>query len=133
MNIPEKMQCIEITRPGGPEVLAPSLRKVPIPKGNEVLIKVAAAGVNRPDCLQRKGVYPPPAGETDIPGLEVSGQIVSKSSKSQIFGIGDNVTALVPGGGYSEYVVTPISQCLPIPAGLSLIESAALPETCLIN
>ncbi len=130
MNIPEKMQCIEITRPGGPEVLAPSLRKVPIPKGNEVLIKVAAAGVNRPDCLQRKGVYPPPAGETDIPGLEVSGQIVSKSSKSQIFGIGDNVTALVPGGGYSEYVVTPISQCLPIPAGLSLIESAALPETC---
>ena len=130
MNIPEKMQCIEITRPGGPEVLAPSLRKVPIPKGNEVLIKVAAAGVNRPDCLQRKGVYPPPAGETDIPGLEVSGKIVSKSSKSQIFGIGDNVTALVPGGGYSEYVVTPISQCLPIPAGLSLIESAALPETC---
>ena len=81
MNIPEKMQCIEITRPGGPEVLAPSLRKVPIPKGNEVLIKVAAAGVNRPDCLQRKGVYPPPAGETDIPGLEVSGKIVSNVSK----------------------------------------------------
>ena len=124
------MQCIEISETGGPQVLRPTWRNIPNLVNNEALIKVYAAGVNRPDCLQRQGTYPPPAGQTDIPGLEVSGQIVQLKNNARNFKVGDKVTALVSGGGYSEYVTTPISQCLPIPKVLTLLEAAALPETC---
>lgn len=111
------MQAIEIVPPG---LLAPTQRPVPVAKSGEVLIRVAAAGVNRPDLLQRIGKYPPPPGITDIPGLEVAGEIV---------GTGERVCALLAGGGYAEYVVAPAGQCLPVPRNLSMVEAAALPET----
>ena len=143
--IPSAMRAIEISTPGGPEVLRPGQRPVPAPVAGEVLIEVAAAGVNRPDVLQRKGGYPPPPGASDIPGLEVAGTIValgpqdhSKSapqdrSKSapqvHAWKIGDEVCALVTGGGYAEYVAAPAVQCLPVPRGLTLEQAASLPET----
>ena len=123
MTIPNEMKCIEISRPGGPEVLSLASRPIPQVLKNEVLIKVSAAGINRPDCLQRKGVYPPPAGVTDIPGLEVSGQIIALGEQVQDQQLGDFVTALVSGEGYSEFAVAPSTQCLPIPNNLNLIES----------
>ncbi len=123
------MRAIEITVPGGPEVLRVSQRPVPVPAFNEVLIEVAAAGVNRPDVLQRKGGYPPPPGASDIPGLEVAGTIVAAGAGVSEWRPGDRVCALVTGGGYAEYVAAPAPQCLPIPRGLTLIEAAGLPET----
>jgi len=123
------MTAIEITRPGGPEVLQPCSRPLPQPGPGEVLIRVAAAGINRPDLRQRTGHYPPPEGVTDIPGLEVAGQVVALGEGSDPAALGQEVCALVQGGGYSEYCVAPWQQCLPIPAGLSLTEAAALPET----
>ncbi|MGH8730502.1 MAG: NAD(P)H-quinone oxidoreductase [Burkholderiales bacterium] len=123
------MRAIEITAPGGPEVLRVSQRPVPVPAFNEVLIEVAAAGVNRPDVLQRKGGYPPPPGASDIPGLEVAGNIVAAGAGVNEWRPGDQVCALVTGGGYAEYVAAPAPQCLPIPRGLTLIEAAGLPET----
>jgi len=126
--LPQDMTAIEITQPGGPEVLKPGRRPVPQPEGGEVLIKVAAAGVNRPDLMQRAGMYPPPPGAPDIPGLEVAGEIVALGTGVPRWKIGDKVTALVAGGGYAEYCTAPAVQCLPIPAGLSLEEAAALPE-----
>lgn len=123
------MKAIEISQPGGPEVLVLVDRPMPEPQAGEVLIKVAAAGVNRPDVLQRKGLYPPPAGASDLLGLEVSGEIVGGDAAAGGFAIGDNVCALLSGGGYAEYCVVPVAQCLPIPAGLSVIEAAGLPET----
>ncbi|HKB83739.1 MAG TPA: NAD(P)H-quinone oxidoreductase [Burkholderiales bacterium] len=139
------MQAIEISSPGGPEVLRPGRRPVPLPAAGEVLIEIAAAGVNRPDVLQRKGGYPPPPGASDIPGLEVAGTIVAigpddpgksasqDNSKSAPrvpeWKIGDNVCALVTGGGYAEYVAAPAAQCLPVPRGLTLEQAASLPET----
>jgi NADPH2:quinone reductase len=123
------MRAIEITVPGGPEVLRVTRRPVPVPAVNEVLIEVAAAGVNRPDVLQRKGGYPPPPGASDIPGLEVAGTIVSAGAGVNGWRPGDRVCALVTGGGYAEYVAAPAPQCLPIPRGLTLIEAAGLPET----
>jgi len=123
------MKAIEISRPGGPEVLVAVDRPRPEPRAGEVLIKVAAAGVNRPDVLQRKGVYPPPAGASDLPGLEIAGEIVGGDPADTGFKIGDQVCALVTGGGYAEYCPAPAVQCLPIPAGLSLTEAAGLPET----
>lgn len=123
------MKAVEITQAGGPEMLVPTERPRPEPGPGEVRIKVSAAGVNRPDVLQRSGVYPPPPGASDLPGLEVAGEIVSGDAASGGFSIGDKVCALVAGGGYAEYVVAPAAQCLPIPKGLSEIEAAGLPET----
>lgn len=123
------MRVIEIKEPGAPEVLVVGERPEPKPATGEVLIKVAAAGINRPDVFQRLGNYAPPPGASDIPGLEVSGEIVSGDVAGSAFKVGDQVCALVSGGGYAEYCVAPVAQCMPIPAGLSLIEAAGLPET----
>jgi len=123
------MRAIEISAPGGPEVLRVTQRPVPTPAANEVLIEVAAAGVNRPDVLQRKGGYPPPPGASDIPGLEVAGTIVAAGAGANTWKTGDRVCALVTGGGYAEYVAAPAPQCLPIPRGLTPVEAAGLPET----
>ena len=129
MSIPELMKAVEIKTPGGPEVLELCDRKVPDVGENEVLIKVAVAGVNRPDCLQRMGGYPPPPGASDIPGLEVAGEIVATGTMVDSEYIGKNVMALVPGGGYAEYVNVDISNTLPIPKGLSVEEAGSIPET----
>ena len=123
------MKAIEITQPGGPEVLRPCERPMPVPGAGEVLIRVHAAGVNRPDVLQRAGAYPPPPDASDLPGLEVAGEIVSGDLDGSDFKKGDFVCALAHGGGYAEYCVVPIGQCLPIPKGWSLLEAASLPET----
>jgi len=127
------MKAIEITEFGAPDVLKPAERPMPEPKAGEVLIKVAASGVNRPDVFQRKGGYAPPPGASDLPGLEVAGEIVGGTidAKHNPFGlkVGDRVCALIAGGGYAEYAVAPLSQCLPVPAGLTDIEAASLPET----
>lgn len=128
-TLPPDMTAIEIVEPGGPDVLQPTRRKIPTPEEGEVLIKVAAAGVNRPDVMQRKGQYPPPKGASDIPGLEISGTIVAKGTGVSDWREGDRVCALVTGGGYAEYCVAPTAQCLAIPHGLSDIEAAAVPET----
>ncbi len=129
MPLPEWMIAIEITEPGGPEKLVPTRRPVPQPASGEVLIKVAAAGVNRPDCLQRQGSYPPPPGASDLPGLEVAGHIVALGENVNSWSIGDEVCALLTGGGYAEYCTAPALQCLPVPTGLSVQQAAALPET----
>src|SRR5262245_35096143 len=123
------MIAIEIREPGGPEVLVPVERPTPVPAAGEVLIKVSAAGVNRPDVFQRLGRYPPPPGVTDIPGLEVSGIITEVASGPGSFRVGEAVCALVAGGGYAEYCVAPAPQCLPAPRGLDLADAAAIPET----
>ena len=123
------MKAVEISQPGAPEVLKPVERPMPVAGQGEVLIKVSAAGVNRPDVFQRKGGYPPPPGVSDLPGLEVAGEIVDGDAGAGGFKIGDKVCALVAGGGYAEYCVAPVAQCLPIPKGLSEIEAAGLPET----
>ena len=123
------MRAIEISQPGGPDVLVPTERSMPEPGAGEVLIKVAAAGINRPDVFQRKGNYAPPPGASDLPGLEVAGEIVGGDAAAGGFAVGDKVCALVAGGGYAEYCVAPAAQCLPIPKGLSDIEAAGLPET----
>ena len=128
-TLPVEMTAIEIVEPGGPDVLKPTRRTVPTPEDDEVLIKVAAAGVNRPDVMQRKGQYPPPKGASDIPGLEIAGTIVSVGKRVSDWQEGDRVCALVTGGGYAEYCVAPAAQCLEIPKGLSDIEAAAVPET----
>ena len=125
------MQAIQISHPGAAEVLQPTERPVPTAGSGEVLIKVAAAGVNRPDVFQRQGNYAPPPGASDLPGLEVSGSLLEGDfSGDNPFGLepGDAVCALLTGGGYAEYAVAPLAQCLPVPAGLSLVEAAALPE-----
>jgi NADPH2:quinone reductase len=129
MTIPKEINCIEITKPGGPENLLLVKRKTPKPNLDEVLIKVSAAGVNRPDIMQRQGFYPAPPGASDIPGLEIAGEIVEINSANTKFKLGDRVCALVSGGGYSSYCSAPIQQTLPIPKGLSFIQAAAIPET----
>jgi len=123
------MIAIEITAPGDPDVLVPVERPRPTPSAGEVLIKVAAAGVNRPDVFQRRGRYPPPPGASDIPGLEVSGVIESLGADVRDLRVGDAVCALVAGGGYAEYCVAPAPQCLPVPRGLDLVSAAGIPET----
>jgi NADPH2:quinone reductase len=123
------MQVVEISRPGGPEVLKVATRPLPQPKPGEVLIRVASAGVNRPDCLQRAGTYAPPPGASDLPGLEVAGTIVKLGEGVKQWKEGDQVCALTPGGGYAEFCITPAGHCLPIPKGWNLIEGASLPET----
>ena len=131
MSIRTDMNCIEITEPGGPEVLQPTTRPVPEAAAGEVLIRIQAAGVNRPDCVQRLGHYAPPEGITDIPGLEVAGEVVALGDGVSGIAVGDRVCALVAGGGYAEYVCAPVPQVLPVPEGLSIVEAAALPETCM--
>jgi NADPH2:quinone reductase len=123
------MRAIEITQPGKPDVLKPCERPMPELKPGEVLIKVHAAGINRPDVLQRLGHYPVPPGASDLPGLEVAGEIVDGDLAGSSFAKGDMVCALVQGGGYAEYCAAPLDQCLPVPKGLSAVEAASLPET----
>lgn len=123
------MRAIEIVQPGGPEVLQPCERPTPVLKAGEVLIRVLAAGVNRPDVLQRTGNYPVPPGASDIPGLEVAGEIVDGDLAGSGFAKGDLVCALVQGGGYAEYCAAPAAQCLPVPKGWTPLEAASLPET----
>lgn len=128
-DLPRAMQAVEITEPGGPEVLRAVERPLPVPGAREVLIEVAAAGVNRPDILQRQGQYAPLPGVSDLPGLEVAGRVVARGPDVTEWHDGDQVCALVGGGGYAEYCVAPAPQCLPVPKGLDLVQAAALPET----
>ena len=128
-EFPAMMTAIEISAFGGPEVLLPVQRSVPVPGHDEVLVKVAAAGVNRPDVLQRKGGYPPPPGASDIPGLEIAGTVVAAGSGAGEALLGSRVCALVAGGGYAEYCVAPVGTCLPVPEVLRMTEAAAMPET----
>ena len=128
-SIPGTMTAIGISTPGGPEVLKPETRDVPEPGSGQVLVKVAAAGVNRPDCLQRMGAYPPPPGAPDIPGLEIAGEIVALGDGIAREHLGTQVIALVPGGGYAEYCLAHFDNCLPVPAGMSMEKAAAIPET----
>jgi NADPH:quinone reductase len=128
MSVPALMMAIDIATPGGPEVLRPVSRPVPVPAPGEVLVEVQASGVNRPDVMQRLGKYPPPRGASEIPGLEIAGTIVSAPSGGR-WRLGDRVCALVSGGGYAEYCVAPAGQCLPIPDGLGETDAAAIPET----
>ena len=127
--LPETMTAIEITEPGGPEVLRPTTRPTPSPGPGEVLVKVAAGGINRPDVLQREGNYNPPPGTTDIPGLELAGTVAAVGDGVTGWSVGDELCALVAGGAYAEYCVAPAPQCLPVPKGLSMVEAGAVPET----
>ncbi|MCK6555056.1 NAD(P)H-quinone oxidoreductase [Candidatus Binatia bacterium] len=129
-TVPPTMRCVEISRPGGPEVLVPAMRPTPVPGQGEVLIRVAAAGINGPDIYQRKGMYPAPPGASDLPGLEIAGTIVAAGAAVDRWRTGDVCCALTTGGGYAEYCVAPALQCLPVPDGLEMTEAAALPETC---
>ena len=129
MTVPARMTAIVIRTPGAPDVLVPEECPVTAPGEGEVLVKVAAAGVNRPDVMQRKGQYPPPAGATDIPGLEIAGEVVALGQGVTRWKLGDKVMALVVGGGYAQYCPAHESHCLPVPAGLSMVEAAAIPET----
>ncbi|WP_170385609.1 NAD(P)H-quinone oxidoreductase [Ruegeria atlantica] len=125
----QTMRAVEITEPGGPEVLQLTTRPMPEATQGQVVIKVAYAGVNRPDALQRAGSYNPPPGASDLPGLEVSGEVVAIGAGVDSLSLGDSVCALVPGGGYAEYVAAPAAHCLPIPSGMNMKEAACLPET----
>jgi NADPH:quinone reductase len=129
MPVPATMTCVEISSFGAPEVLKPATRPTPAPAAGEVLVKVAAAGVNRPDVLQRYGKYPPPPGASDLPGLEIAGTVAALGSGVAQFKIGDAVCALISGGGYAEYCTAPVPQCLAVPQRLSMVEAAAVPET----
>jgi NADPH:quinone reductase len=129
MSVPLEMTVVEIAAPGGPEQLKPNKRAVPQPGDREVLVRVAAAGVNRPDVMQRQGRYPPPPGASDLPGLEIAGEIVALGANVSALSVGDAVTALLPGGGYAEYAVAAAPLCLPVPSGISMVEAAAIPET----
>ncbi|HLN25385.1 MAG TPA: NAD(P)H-quinone oxidoreductase [Patescibacteria group bacterium] len=129
MTLPAIMKCIEIPSFGGPEVLTLAERPIPVAKPGEVLIQVAAAGINRPDVVQRQGLYPPPPGASDIPGLEVAGTVVALGDGVTTLAVGDRVCALLTGGGYAEYCTAAASLCLPLPAGYDMVKAAALPET----
>ncbi|MEQ8231577.1 MAG: NAD(P)H-quinone oxidoreductase [Gammaproteobacteria bacterium] len=128
--IPERMNAVEVTAPGGPEVLAATRVAVPAPREDEVLVRVVAAGVNRPDCLQRAGHYPVPPDASPLPGLEIAGEVVACGARVTRWQVGDRVVALTHGGGYAEYCVADAGHCLPWPAALSAAEAAGLPETC---
>ncbi len=128
-SLPASMTAVAISAPGGPEMLVPEQRPVPQPAADEVLIRVAAAGVNRPDVLQRMGYYPPPPGASDLPGLEIAGTIVAVGPGGDPELLGQAVCALVAGGSYAEYCVAPVGSCLPVPRGFAMAEAAALPET----
>ena len=128
--MPHDMRAIEIAAPGGPDVLTPTRRPIPTAGPQDVVIKLAYAGVNRPDALQRAGLYAPPPGASDLPGLEGAGEVVAVGADVTGVAIGDQVCALLPGGGYAEYVATPAAHCLPVPQGMGLDQAACLPETC---
>jgi NADPH2:quinone reductase len=128
-TLPDRMTAIAISQPGGPEVLVPQEMPTPKPGEAELLVKVEAAGVNRPDVFQRMGNYPPPKGVTDIPGLELAGEVVALGPNTKRYKVGDKVTALVAGGAYAQYCVVPEPQALPVPKGFSMVEAAAMPET----
>ena len=127
--LPTEMTAIAISAPGGPDVLVPITRTVPTPAAGEILVRIIAAGVNRPDMLQRQGGYPPPKGASDIPGLEFAGEVIALGEGVTLHSVGDLVTALVPGGGYATYATVHESNALPVPMGLSVIEAALIPET----
>lgn len=127
--MPETMRAVEISKAGGPEVLNPVERPVPEPGHGQILLKIAHAGVNRPDALQRAGMYAPPPTASDLPGLEASGEVAEVGPGVTDLSVGDRVCALLPGGGYAEYAVTPAAHCLPVPDGLDMRQAAALPET----
>ena len=129
LPVPSRMRAVAIREAGAPDVLQLVEADTPVPKADELLIRVAAAGVNRPDCLQRRGLYPPPPGASELPGLEVAGTVAAIGSEVTSFNTGDRVCALLAGGGYAEYCTVPSIQCLPAPAGLTLLEAAAIPET----
>ena len=129
MSVPQEMTVVEIAAPGGPEQLKIAHRPVPSPGEGEVLVRVAAAGVNRPDVMQRQGRYPAPPGASDLPGLEIAGEVAALGTKVSGLSVGDKVTALLPGGGYAGYAVAAAPLCLPVPEGLSMVEAAAIPET----
>lgn len=126
--LPATMMCVEIKTPGGPEALVPTQRPVPQPKPGELLIKVAASGVNRPDLAQRAGAYPPPPGASDLPGLEAAGTVAAVGAGVSGWSVGDALCALTPGGSYAEYCTAPAPQCLPLPKGFDMLHAAALPE-----
>src|SRR6266487_4237012 len=128
-TVPSQITAIAVREPGGPDVLVAQTRPMPAPGPGEVLVKVAAAGVNRPDVMQRQGLYPPPPGASDIPGLEIAGEVVALGKGASRFKPGDKVTALVAGGGYAQFCPVHESNALPVPGSLSLIEAAAIPET----
>lgn len=128
-NVPRDMKAIEIAAPGGPEQLRMTTRPVPSCAAGEVLVRVAAAGVNRPDVMQRQGRYPPPPGASDLPGLEIAGEIAAVGAGVSGLSVGDRVLALLPGGGYAEYAIAAAPLCLPVPDGVTMIEAAAIPET----
>ena len=127
--LPETMDVIEIAEPGGPEALVPGTRPVPEPAAGEVLVAVQAAGVNFPDVMQRRGLYPPPPGASEIPGLEIAGTVVALGDGVARLAVGDEVCALVAGGGYAAYCAAPVPQCLPVPDGFDMVMAAAIPET----
>ena len=129
MSLPQEMRAVEISAPGGPEVLVPVTRRVPHPKAGEILIRVHAAGVNRPDALQRAGAYAPPPDASDLPGLEAAGEVVAVGPGGSKWPLGARVCALLPGGGYAEYALTHQDHALPVPEGLDMVEAAALCET----
>jgi len=130
MNVlPKSMRAIEIAAPGGPEALTLTTRPLPTPGEGEILVRVAAAGVNRPDVFQRQGLYAPPPGASDLPGLEIAGEVVALGANATRHALGAPVTALLPGGGYAEYAVVHETNALPVPAGLTMVEAAAIPET----
>lgn len=129
MTTPQMMRAVEITKPGGPDVLCLTERPVPSPRAGEVVLKLAYAGVNRPDALQRAGAYDPPPTASDLPGLEGAGEVVAIGEGVSGLSVGDQVCALLPGGGYAEYVATPAAHALPIPKGMDLRMAACLPET----
>lgn len=128
-SLPADMRAVEVRKPGGPEALVPARRPLPAPKAGEILVRVAAAGVNRPDVLQRMGLYPVPPGASDLPGLEVAGEVVACGEGATQWKAGDKVCALANGGGYAEYCTVPEGQALPVPGALSMAEAASLPET----
>ncbi|MFC0341836.1 NAD(P)H-quinone oxidoreductase [Paracoccus niistensis] len=130
MSLPHEMKVVEITRPGEADVLQPARRPLPAPGAGQILIRVAYAGVNRPDVLQRQGNYAPPPGASDLPGLECAGHVAAVGAGVTRWQVGDAVCALLPGGGYAEYALTPAEHALAVPEGLSLAEAACLPETC---
>jgi putative PIG3 family NAD(P)H quinone oxidoreductase len=129
MSLPREMQVVEIAAPGGPEQLKAATRPLPQPRAGEVLVRVAAAGVNRPDVMQRQGRYPPPPGASDLPGMEISGEIVQLGAGVSGLSLGEQITSLLPGGGYAAYAVAAAPLCMPLPAGLTMVEAAAIPET----
>ena len=128
-EFPDSMDAIEICEPGGPEMLVPATRPVPEPVAGQVLVRVAAAGINFPDVMQRRGHYPPPPGASDIPGLEIAGTVAALGDGVSEFAVGDEICALVAGGGYAAFCTAPVPQCLPIPRGFDMVTAAAIPET----